>query len=72
MKAASTCSEVEFDAAELLGDPVAFLLGRAEGEARPGTPMNVRIFTLVALAQALEVTVAELLPPDPTVPIGGR
>jgi transcriptional regulator with XRE-family HTH domain len=40
-----------------------------KGEARPGAPMNARVFTLVALAQALSVTVVDLLPPEPTVPI---
>jgi transcriptional regulator with XRE-family HTH domain len=43
-----------------------------KGEARPGSPMNARMFTLVALAQALDVTVAELLPDTPRVLIAGR
>ena len=33
-----------------------------KGESRPGTPMNPRLMTLVALSQVLEVPVAELLP----------
>lgn len=43
-----------------------------KGEARPGAPMNPRLFTLVALAQVLEVTVTELLPADPRVLVAGR
>ncbi|QLQ10286.1 MAG: helix-turn-helix transcriptional regulator [Nocardioidaceae bacterium] len=33
-----------------------------KGEARPGSPMNPRLTTLLALCQALDVSVAELLP----------
>lgn len=33
-----------------------------KGESKPGTPMNPRLFTLIALAQALEVSLPELLP----------
>jgi transcriptional regulator with XRE-family HTH domain len=40
-----------------------------KGESKPGTPMNPGLFTLIALAQALEVTVPELLPPQPRVPV---
>jgi transcriptional regulator with XRE-family HTH domain len=43
-----------------------------KGEARPGSPMNARMFTLVALAQALGVTVADLLPPEPRTLVAGQ
>ena len=33
-----------------------------KGESKPGTPMNPRLFTLLALAQVLEVGLEELLP----------
>lgn len=33
-----------------------------KGESRPGSPMNPRLTTLLALAQVLETTVEELLP----------
>ena len=39
-----------------------------KGESKPGTPMNPRLFTLLALAQVLEVSLDSLLPaawPDP-------
>lgn len=36
-----------------------------KGESRPGTPMNPRLTTLIALSQVLEVPVEELLPPRP-------
>jgi len=39
-----------------------------KGESKPGTPMNPRLFTLLALAQVLEVDLDALLPrvwPDP-------
>lgn len=35
-----------------------------KGESRPGTPMNPRLSTLIALSQVLEVPVTDLLPPD--------
>jgi len=38
-----------------------------KGEARPGAPMNARLFTLVALAQVLDVSVADLLPTTPAI-----
>lgn len=41
-----------------------------KGESRPGTPMNPRLLTLVALCQALGVKLADVLPreaPDMTV-----
>ncbi len=41
-----------------------------KGEPRPGAPMNPRLFTLIAIAQVLEVNVEDLLPaetPDLTV-----
>lgn len=41
-----------------------------KGESRPGTPMNPRLTTLVALSQVLDVALTELLPaemPDLTV-----
>ena len=34
-----------------------------KGESKPDTPMNPRLFTMLALAQALEVPLAEMLPP---------
>jgi transcriptional regulator with XRE-family HTH domain len=33
-----------------------------KGESKPGTPMNPRLFNLIALAEVLEVNVTELLP----------
>jgi transcriptional regulator with XRE-family HTH domain len=33
-----------------------------KGESRPGTPMNPRLMTLVALSQVLEVPIERLLP----------
>lgn len=36
-----------------------------KGESRPGTPMNPRLTTLVALCSVLEVPLVELLPQDP-------
>lgn len=42
-----------------------------KGESRPGTPMNPRLFTLIAIAQVLEVSISELLPqPMPDVAAG--
>jgi transcriptional regulator with XRE-family HTH domain len=41
-----------------------------KGESRPGTPMNPRLLTLVALCQALGVKLEDVLPdqsPDMTV-----
>lgn len=41
-----------------------------KGESRPGTPMNPRLVTIVALSQALDVRLVDLLPqaaPDMTV-----
>jgi transcriptional regulator with XRE-family HTH domain len=35
------------------------------GHSRPGAPLNLTLVNLVAVAQALGVTVAELLPPSP-------
>ena len=34
-----------------------------KGESKPGTPMNPRLFTLLSLAQALGVSLEELVPP---------
>lgn len=34
-----------------------------KGESKPGTPMNPRLTTLVALSQVLDVPLLELLPP---------
>lgn len=34
-----------------------------KGESRPGTPMNPRLTTIVALSQVLDVPIAVLLPP---------
>ena len=39
-----------------------------KGESKPGTPMNPRLFTLLALADVLQVGLEDLLPaawPDP-------
>lgn len=36
-----------------------------KGESKPGTPMNPRLTTLIALSQVLEVSLDELLPSDP-------
>lgn len=33
-----------------------------KGESRPGTPLNPRLTTLVALSQVLDVEIADLLP----------
>jgi len=33
-----------------------------KGESKPGTPMNPRLFTLLSLAQVLEVELDQLLP----------
>ncbi|MFF2300676.1 helix-turn-helix domain-containing protein [Arthrobacter sp. NPDC058127] len=40
-----------------------------KGESKPGTPMNPRLVTIVALSQALEIPLSDLLParaPDMT------
>lgn len=42
-----------------------------KGESRPGTPMNPRLMTLIALADALDATIGELLPEGlPDVALG--
>jgi transcriptional regulator with XRE-family HTH domain len=42
-----------------------------KGESRPGTPMNPRLFTLIAIAQVLGTTLDELLPPrTPDLTVG--
>jgi transcriptional regulator with XRE-family HTH domain len=42
-----------------------------KGESNPGTPANPRLRTLMALAEVLDVDLAELLPPGkPGVAIG--
>ncbi len=42
-----------------------------KGESNPGTPANPRLKTLIALAEVLDVDVADLLPPGrPNVAIG--
>lgn len=33
-----------------------------KGESKPGTPMNPRLFTLLALAQALDERIEKILP----------
>jgi len=33
-----------------------------KGESRPGTPMNPRLDTLIALCEVLDVTLVDLLP----------
>ena len=35
-----------------------------KGESKPGTPMNPRLFTLMALAEVLQVRLTELVPED--------
>jgi transcriptional regulator with XRE-family HTH domain len=35
-----------------------------KGESKPGTPMNPRLFTLLALAEVLEVTLEDIVPAD--------
>ena len=32
-----------------------------KGESKPGTPMNPRLFTLIALAKVFEIDVADLI-----------
>ncbi len=45
-------------------DITAFTYRKLEkGESNPGTPANPRLKTLMALAEVLDVDVAELLPP---------
>jgi transcriptional regulator with XRE-family HTH domain len=42
-----------------------------KGESNPGTPANPRLRTLLALAEVLDVRLAEILPPDtPQVAVG--
>ncbi len=44
----------------------SFTYGKLEkGESNPGTPANPTLRTLVALAEVMDVTLAELLPPEP-------
>ena len=43
-----------------------------KGESNPGTPANPRLHTLVALAEVLELSLAELLPPEPSGVAVGR
>ena len=35
-----------------------------KGESKPGTPMNPRLFTLMSLAEVLQVPLTELVPED--------
>ena len=35
-----------------------------KGESKPGTPMNPRLFTLLSLAEVLEVTLEDLVPTE--------
>ena len=35
-----------------------------KGESKPGTPMNPRLFTLMALAEVLEVKLTDLIPDE--------
>ena len=35
-----------------------------KGESKPGTPMNPRLFTLLSLAEVLEVALEELVPTE--------
>ena len=42
-----------------------------KGESKPGTPMNPRLFTLLAIAEVLGVSLEELLPKEwPDVTLG--
>lgn len=43
-----------------------------KGESNPGSPANPRLRTLVALAEVLEVDLAELLPETPSGVAVGR
>lgn len=43
-----------------------------KGESRPGQPMNPQLRTLVALSQALDIPLHELLPPSFPDVTGGR
>jgi DNA-binding XRE family transcriptional regulator len=42
-----------------------------KGESRPGSPLNPRLSTLLALCQVLEVPLVELVP-EPTPDVGAR
>ena len=35
-----------------------------KGESKPGTPMNPRLFTLLSLAEVLDVSLEELIPAE--------
>ena len=35
-----------------------------KGESKPGTPMNPRLFTLLALAEVLEVALEDIVPSE--------
>ena len=35
-----------------------------KGESKPGTPMNPRLFTLLALAEVLEVKLEDIVPAE--------
>lgn len=35
-----------------------------KGESKPDTPMNPRLFTILAIAQSLEVELDDILPPN--------
>jgi transcriptional regulator with XRE-family HTH domain len=54
-------------------DISAFTYRKLEkGESNPGTPANPRLRTLVALAEVLDIELAELLPPPlPKMAVGG-
>ncbi|GAW51303.1 Transcriptional regulator, XRE family [Nocardioides sp. PD653] len=43
-----------------------------KGESKPGTPMNPRLTTLVALSQVLDVPLVDLLPRDLPDQTSGR
>ncbi|HEY0905374.1 MAG TPA: helix-turn-helix transcriptional regulator [Marmoricola sp.] len=43
-----------------------------KGESRPGSPMNPRLTTLLALSEVLGVPLSELLPGDPPDLSAGR
>lgn len=43
-----------------------------KGQSRPGTPMNPRLMTIVAICQVLELPLSEVLPRDPPDMTAGR
>lgn len=43
-----------------------------KGESKPGTPMNPRLLTLLALCQAMSLKITDLLPDNPPDVTAGR